>query len=132
MRLLADLRTVFQRHNTDRLATKALLADLVSLEEAPWGDLDGKGRQLDGRCLASELARYSVGPVAFKDDTNTTVKGYVTYPTKDQVGLADAWDRYLPAARQTPTRRGTRQHEARIAESRGILHGMEDRPFHLL
>jgi uncharacterized protein DUF3631 len=98
VRLLADLRTVFRRHNTDRLATKALLADLVSLEEAPWGDLDGKGRQLDGRRLASELSRYSVGPVAFKDDTNTTVKGYVTYPTKDQVGLTDAWDRYLPAA----------------------------------
>ena len=101
VRLLADLRTVFRRHNSDRLATKALLADLVSLEEAPWGDYEGK--QLDGRRMARELARYGVSPVTFKDDTNTTVKGYVTYSTKDQVGLADAWDRYLPATSGTDT-----------------------------
>ena len=96
VRLLADLRTVFRRHNTDRLATKALLADLTGMEEAPWADFEGK--QLDGRRMARELARYGVAPSAFKDDSNTTVKGYVTYPTKDQVGLADAWDRYLPVA----------------------------------
>jgi hypothetical protein len=95
VRLLADLRTIFRHHKTDRLATKALIADLVSLEEAPWGDFEGK--QLDGRRMARELARYGVTPIPFKDDSNTTVKGYVTYPTKDQVGLADAWDRYLPA-----------------------------------
>jgi hypothetical protein len=95
VRLLADLRTVFQHHNTDRIPTKALLADLVAMEESPWGDFEGK--QLDGRRMARELARYNVGPVAFKDATNTTTKGYVTYGTKGQVGLADAWDRYLPA-----------------------------------
>lgn len=104
VRLLADLRTIYDRHNTDRLATKALLADLTELEEAPWGDMDGRGKQLDGRRLASELARYGIAPVPFKDDTSTTVKGYVTYATnetksqKAQVGLSDAWDRYLNAA----------------------------------
>lgn len=104
IRLLADLRTIYDRHNATRLATRALLADLTELEDAPWGDLDGRGKQLDGRRLATELARYGIAPVAFKDDSDTTVKGYVTYPTnktksqKAQVGLSDAWDRYLPNA----------------------------------
>jgi hypothetical protein len=103
IRLLADLRTIYDRHNATRLATKALLADLTELEDAPWADLDGRGKQLDGRRLAAELARYGIAPVAFKDDSDTTVKGYVTYATnqtksqKAQVGLSDAWDRYLPA-----------------------------------
>lgn len=104
IRLLADLRAIYDRHNATRLATRALLADLTELDDAPWGDLDGRGKQLDGRRLASELARYGIAPVAFKDDTDTTVKGYVTYATnktksqKAQVGLSDAWDRYLPNA----------------------------------
>ncbi|MGB3441958.1 MAG: DUF3631 domain-containing protein [Actinophytocola sp.] len=104
IRLLADIRAIFERHATDRLATKELLAELTELEDAPWGDLDGRGKQLDGRRLATELARHGIAPVAFKDDSNTTVKGYVTYPTnetksqKAQVGLADAWDRNLSAA----------------------------------
>lgn len=93
VRLLADLRTIFTHHNTDRLPTKALLSDLTAIEEAPWGDLDGKF--LDARRLSRELSRFNVSPATFKDDTNTTAKGYTTYPTKGQVGLADAWDRYL-------------------------------------
>lgn len=104
VRLLADLRTIYDRHHATRLPTKALLADLTELDDAPWADLDGRGKQLDGRRLAAELARYGIAPIAFKDDTDTTVKGYVTYATtqtksqKAQVGLADAWDRYLSAA----------------------------------
>ena len=60
VRLLADLRTIYDRHHATRLATRALLADLTELEDAPWGDLDGEGKQLDGRRLAAELARYGV------------------------------------------------------------------------
>ncbi|MDQ3401819.1 MAG: DUF3631 domain-containing protein [Actinomycetota bacterium] len=90
--LLADLRAIFTRHNTDRLPTKALLADLTAIEESPWGEFEGK--PLDSRRMARELARFSIRPTAFKNDEGT-VKGYVTYPTKEQVGLTDAWDRYL-------------------------------------
>ncbi|MPZ83175.1 MAG: DUF3631 domain-containing protein [Actinophytocola sp.] len=50
VRLLADLRTVFRHHNTDRLPTKALLADLVAMEEAPCGGCPAVGdmRRGDG------------------------------------------------------------------------------------
>jgi hypothetical protein len=93
IRLLADLRTVFRRHNTDRLATITVLGELHAMDESPWADLGGK--PLDPRRLAKELGRYGVRAVPFKDSTNTTVKGYVTYPNDRQLGLTDAWDRYL-------------------------------------
>lgn len=91
--LLADLRNLFTKHNTDRLPTKSLLADLAQMEEAPWADLDGK--QLDARRMARELGRFSVKPTTFANPDGTKTKGYVTFATKEQVGLIDAWDRYL-------------------------------------
>jgi Protein of unknown function (DUF3631) len=112
VRLLADLRTVFAHHNTDRLPTTAILADLHAMDEAAWADLGGK--PLDARRLAKELGRYGVRVVPFKHDPTeldptapdrkVTVKGYVTYATDkpDQLGLADAWSRYLPAEQPGP------------------------------
>jgi hypothetical protein len=96
VRLLTDLHTVFTEHNTDRMATTDILADLLALDEAPWGDLNS-GRPLDARRLAKELALYHVTPVPFRTAGQIT-KGYVTYSTSNQLGLTDAWSRYLPAA----------------------------------
>lgn len=98
VRLLADLRDLFARHNTDRLPTTVILTDLRELDEAPWGDLDGK--PLDARRLARELRRYGGRPVTFETDEGSA-KGYVTYGTtgsQAQIGLSDAWSRYLPTA----------------------------------
>lgn len=39
MRLLADIRQVFDTCGRDRLATSALFAALSADDEAPWGDL---------------------------------------------------------------------------------------------
>jgi hypothetical protein len=94
VRLLSDLRTIFGDRDTDRLATVDVLANLIALDEAPWGDLNG-GRPLDARRLARELAPYHVTPVPFRTGGQIT-KGYVTYPTSSQLGLTDAWSRYLP------------------------------------
>ena len=51
VRLLSDLRTLFAERDTDRLSTVDILTDLVALDEAPWGDVNG-GRPLDARRLA--------------------------------------------------------------------------------
>jgi hypothetical protein len=102
VRLLSDLRTIFGDRDTDRLSTVDILTDLVALDEAPWGDINA-GRPLDARHLARELAQYQVTPVAFRIGGQIT-KGYVSYPTKGtkgQVGLADAWSRYLPTDDET-------------------------------
>jgi hypothetical protein len=89
VRLLADLREIFARAGTGRLRTTDILTALCDLDEAPWGDLDGK--PLDARRLAKELDRYGVKPAPYKD--GNTVKGYQTTGAR---GLTDAWDRYLP------------------------------------
>lgn len=102
VRLLSDLRTIFSDRETDRLATVDILTDLVDMDEAPWGDING-GRPIDARRLARELAPYRVAPVAFRTGGQIS-KGYVAYPTNGtnlQLGLTDAWSRYLPADDET-------------------------------
>jgi hypothetical protein len=97
-RLLVDLRHVFTDRDTDRMATVDILPALIEMEESPWADL-GSGKPLDARRLAREMARYGVRPVTF-DTPEGKTKGYVTYETtgaQAQVGLDDAWSRYLPA-----------------------------------
>jgi hypothetical protein len=86
--------SIFANRDTDRLATVDIVADLVAIDEAPWGDING-GRPLDARRLARELALYQVSPIPFRIGGQIT-KGYVTYPNNSQVGLTDAWSRYLP------------------------------------
>ena len=89
IRLLADLRDLFTHAGTGGLRTTDILTTLCSLDESPWGDLDGK--PLDARRLAKELARYNVKPGGFRDGGDP-VKGYRTTGAH---GLADAWSRYL-------------------------------------
>jgi Protein of unknown function (DUF3631) len=106
VRLLADLRDLFTRHHTDRIPTKTILTELLDLDEAPWGDLNGK--PLDARRLSRELSRYGARPVTFETDEGST-KGYVTYSTtggQAQTGLADAWSRYLPETIGNPGKNG--------------------------
>jgi uncharacterized protein DUF3631 len=97
VRLLADLRTLFATEDTDRMHSAEIVTRLRAIEDAPWSDVNGK--LLDSRRLAQELNPYHVAPLTFKRN-GTNAKGYVTYPTTtqvEQVGLADAWARYLPA-----------------------------------
>ena len=91
VRLLADLRGVFTGAGTERLRTTDILTALCDLEEAPWGDLNGK--PLDARRLAKELSRYGVRPHDLRMTGGEVVKGYRTAAPE---GLADAWERYLP------------------------------------
>ncbi|MBV9140040.1 MAG: DUF3631 domain-containing protein [Pseudonocardiales bacterium] len=98
IRLLADLRDVFTQAGTGRLRTTDILTTLTSLDEAPWGDLEGK--PLDARHLARLLDRYGVKPKNLKLPNGAVVKGY---RIDGDDGLADAWSRYLPSAATTAT-----------------------------
>lgn len=93
VRLLGDVRALFSLAETDRSHTTDILRHLHSIEEAPWGDLWGKA--LDARSLAKELGFFQVRPITVKCN-GANAKGYVTFATEKQVGLADAWARYLP------------------------------------
>ncbi|MDQ3762436.1 MAG: DUF3631 domain-containing protein [Actinomycetota bacterium] len=103
IRLLADLRELFCRADTDRMTTADLIAALCGLEDAPWADLHGK--PLDSRRLSKELARYGIKPKNLRLPTGAVTKGY---RIDGEDGLADVWSRYLPAA-ATPATPATAQ-----------------------
>jgi len=88
VRLLGDIRSVFEEGGMGRLASVHLVADLNGIEEAPWGDLRGKA--LDERSLARLLRPYGVRPHQIRVGEKT-LKGY------ERGDFADPWARYLPS-----------------------------------
>lgn len=86
VRLLSDLRDIFGV--ADALSTEDIIAKLVEIDEAPWGDL--RGKPIDARKLANYLRPYGVHSKTFRDGPRTP-KGYT------REALYDAWARYLPA-----------------------------------
>lgn len=98
LQLLADLRDLFAARGTDKLTTAETLTALHGLEESDWADLDGK--PLDARRLAKMLKPYGVESRSINQPNGSVVKGL---PHHRPGGLADAWQRYLPAATTTAT-----------------------------
>lgn len=86
VRLLADVRAVFEDRGVDRLASGELCGALNSIEEAPWGDL--RGKPIDPRRLARLLRSFEIRPVVIRMGTETP-RGY----TREQ--FSDGWERYL-------------------------------------
>ena len=93
IRLLADLRAVFDERRLEAISTDSLLHDLCAMEEAPWGEL--RGKELDSRGLARMLRKYDVAPKVIRVG-DSTPRGY------RREDLHDAWSRYLPPAALSP------------------------------
>jgi hypothetical protein len=83
IRLLSDIQLTFEG---DVMASKAILARLLELEEAPWKDL--KGRPLNERGLAHRLRQFGIKSRTIRIG-DTTPKGYL------RTDFHDAWSRYL-------------------------------------
>src|SRR5215218_10379999 len=88
VRLLRDVRDVFDDKGGDKLPTVKLLEALNAMEEAPWGSL--RGEALDARGLARLLKPYGVKPEKLREGDDT-FRGY------RQASFEDAWVRYLSA-----------------------------------
>ena len=99
--LLAGIRGIFDAEGVAQLASVDLVRFLVIIQEAPWGDLNG--RPLDVRRLADLLKPYGIRPRSIREGDKTP-KGY---RLED---FHDAWDRYLP--RRTAPISATPQHAA--------------------
>jgi Protein of unknown function (DUF3631) len=84
LRLLGDLRAVFGE--AGEMSSKAILADLVEMEEAPWANL--RGRPLDERGLAQRLKQYGIRSKVMWLGAKQA-RGY------SRADLHDAWARYL-------------------------------------
>ena len=89
VRLLADIRDVFDGLQADHFSTTDLLTALHDMEEAPWGEWYGK--PLTSRGLAKLLAPYRVRPMQRRPGTGLEpMRGYF------RSEFTDSWSRYLP------------------------------------
>lgn len=107
--LLSDIRDILG--DDDRIKTVELIDSLRRREESPWKEQD-----LTARRMAQMLAGYSVKSTdaRFSDGTR---KGYVTYATRDQGGLNDAFSRYLDPL---PLENGQQAQQGQQASSDGV------------
>jgi hypothetical protein len=89
IRLLMDLRDVFGAE--DRMSSDEILRELCKIDDAPWGDMNGLGRELTHRGLAQRLSNYGIKPKQIRFGMST-LKGYA------REDMQDAWLRYLGVA----------------------------------
>jgi 5S rRNA maturation endonuclease (ribonuclease M5) len=82
IRLLADIRRVFEERGVDRLPTSQLIEALAELEESPWGNLHGHGRAITPHDLARRLRPYGVHPRKWREGERT-IRGYTFEDFKD-------------------------------------------------
>lgn len=87
IRLLEDLREIFDQADSVALHTDELLTNLRGIEDGPWSDL--KGKSLDARGLAYRLRKYQIKPANVRNADGVR-KGY------RREDLHEAWSRYLP------------------------------------
>ena len=98
VRLLRDVRRIFDREKADRLPTSVLLKKLHAAEDAPWGSI--RGEPLDARGLACLLKPYGIRPDKLREG-DRTFRGY------RRSDFEDAWSRYTPKEGDNPNEGGT-------------------------
>ena len=86
-KLLGDIKIAFGAH--ERMKSADLTKALVDMEDAPWGDVDDRGRALEPRRLAKMLKPYGIAPTTSRVGDKTP-RGY------EKAAFEDAWNRYLP------------------------------------
>jgi hypothetical protein len=89
IQLLMNLRDIFGEE--DRMTSDDILHALIKIDDAPWGDMNGAGRELTHRGLAQRLATYQIKSCNIRIGS-MVVKGY------KREDLNDAWLRYLGVA----------------------------------
>ena len=89
LRLLADIRDIFQQTQDERVPTAILLSKLNALEESPWGGWR-KDKSMSSRNLATLLKPYGISSKTIRMPDGTTPRGY------EQEAFVDAFSRYLP------------------------------------
>jgi hypothetical protein len=93
LRLLKDLKVVFDERGEEKISTADILSALTAMEDSPWGDLHGK--PLDARSLSRRLGKYGVKPRGQRRD-ELVFRGY------DRADLLDPWARYVTVVAPNP------------------------------
>lgn len=95
VRLLSDVRALFDKTGVEKMSTQSLIAGLAEDEEAPWATLHGSG--LHARGLSRLLKPYGVHSRSIRLDDGTTPKGFA------RVWFEDAFARYVPESATSAT-----------------------------
>jgi len=94
IKLLSDIRTIFDEAASDKLATADLIAKLKEIQTSPWEDWN-KGKGLTPHSLSKLLKDFKIGPKTIRTAAGTP-KGY------DRESFTEAWGRYIPAHTHIP------------------------------
>ncbi len=95
VRLLADIRGIFQDRDVDRIPSVELATALAEIETSPWGEWGKAGKPLSTAKLARLLGRFAIVPHSVRVGDRTP-KGYTLGD------FQDAFERYLPST-DTPS-----------------------------
>jgi hypothetical protein len=87
VRLLRDIREIFDEQKTNRLASQSLMVLLNQLPEAPWGNW--RGRPMTQQTLASFLKSFGIRSRTIWLGHGATAKGYLWEQ------FEPVWARYL-------------------------------------
>ena len=93
--LLSDIKTIFEKKDTDRLSSAAMVESLAAMEERPWPEFS-HGKPITARQLAKLLKPFHIAPDTIRLESET-LKGYLI----DK--FSDAFARYIP--RSDPSHR---------------------------
>ena len=87
VRLLADIRLVFDLRGTDRLGSQDLVHGLIEIESSPWAEWS-HGRPITPTGLSRLLRPFEISPRTLRSGDNN-FKGYF------RESFEDTWKRYL-------------------------------------
>jgi uncharacterized protein DUF3631 len=87
VRLLADIRTVFDQSGEDRCSSLELVRRLTDIETSPWSEWN-RGKPINPTVLSRLLKPFDVGPRTIRSGEET-FKGYL------REAFEDLWKRYL-------------------------------------
>jgi hypothetical protein len=97
VRLLADIRSIFEEIGDDRTSSKHLATRLAEDADSPWADWYGK--PITQNAIAKLLAPFGIHPRSVRLRDDTIPKGYL------RGQFDDAWERYAspPSAEKRHT-----------------------------
>lgn len=88
LRLLADIRRIFESSGADRLSSEEIVERLSQDETAPWVEFD-RGKPLTQTGLARMLKKFAVSPRGIRLPDGSTPRGYLDEQ------FSEPWARYL-------------------------------------
>ena len=95
VRLLVDIRKVFEDQDRDKLFSADLIDSLIAIETSPWPEFRHGDKPLTAAGMSRILKRFEIAPRTIRAG-EAIAKGY------ERSFFEDAWARYLPPVSLDP------------------------------